>query len=149
MTDPSPFAPQPSQEFQRSQLEPELGGVFRGGNVRTGLEPELGSVLRQRGVYVDEITCVGCRNCSHVASNTFFMEPEYGRARAMRQDGDSEDLIQEAIDTCPVDCIHWVEYEELKTLEEERRDQVIPTAGFPVEKGMLASKRRQRQRKKN
>ncbi len=148
MTDPSPFAPQPSPEIQRSQLEPELGGVFRGGDVRTGLEPELGSVLRQRGVYVDEITCVGCRNCSHVASNTFFMEPEYGRARAMRQDGDSKDLIQEAIDTCPVDCIHWVEYEELKTLEEERRDQVMPTPGFPVEKGMLASKRRQRKRKK-
>ena len=25
--------------------------------------------------------------------------------------------MQEAIDTCPVDCIHWVEFENLKDLE--------------------------------
>lgn len=146
MTD-LPFSTLQDSSLGRSQLEPELGGVFRGGDIRTGLEPELGSVLRQRGVYVDEVICIGCRNCAHVASNTFFIEPEYGRARAMRQDGDPEDLIQEAIDTCPVDCIQWVEYTELKTLEEERKDQVIPTAGFPVEKGMIAAKRRQRARK--
>lgn len=144
MTDPNPFAPQSLGGAERSQLEPELGGSFRHGEARTGLEPELGSSLRQSGVYVDEVTCIGCRNCAHVASNTFFMEPEHGRARAMRQDGDPESLIQEAIDTCPVDCIQWVEYEELKTLEERRKDQIIPTAGFPVEKGLTASRQRQR-----
>lgn len=26
----------------------------------------------------------------------------------MQQDGESTAEIQEAIDTCPVDCIHWV-----------------------------------------
>jgi len=41
----------------------------------------------------------------------------HGRSRAMRQDGDSSDLIQEAIDTCSVDCIHWVNFEELDVLE--------------------------------
>ncbi len=145
MTD-LPFSAPSDFGFERSQLEPELGGIFRSGEIRTGLEPELGSVLRQRGVYVDEVTCIGCRNCAHVASNTFFIEPEYGRARAMRQDGDPEALIQEAIDTCPVDCIQWAEYKELRTLEEARKDQIIPTAGFPVEKGMLAARRRQRAR---
>ncbi len=143
MTDPGFFVPQPP-DLERSQLEPELGGVLRGGEERTGLEPELGSMLRQRGVYVDEVTCIGCRHCAHVARNTFFIEPDYGRARVVRQDGDSEDLIQEAIDTCPVDCINWVEYKELRELEEARKYQVIPTAGFPVERGMIAAKRRQR-----
>jgi ferredoxin len=29
-------------------------------------------------------------------------------SRVIRQDGDTEEVIQEAIETCPVDCIHWV-----------------------------------------
>ncbi|NJL47465.1 MAG: ferredoxin [Leptolyngbyaceae cyanobacterium SM2_5_2] len=115
-------------------LEPELGGQLRQADNRTGYEPELGGQLRQKGVYVDELTCIGCKHCAHVARNTFYIEPDYGRSRVYRQDGDSEDLIQEAIDTCPVDCIHWVDYTEIKQLEADRKHQVIPVAGFPVDK---------------
>ena len=117
----------------RTGLEPELGGFLRDAPDRTGLEPELGGLFRQKGVYVDEITCIGCKHCAHVARNTFYIEPDYGRSRVVRQDGDSEELIVEAIDTCPVNCIHWVDYTELKNLEEERKDQVIPVVGFPLE----------------
>ena len=127
---------------ERSGLEPELGGLLRDAENRTGLEPELGGMLRQKGVYVDETTCIGCTNCVHVARNTFYLEPLHGRARAVRQDGDSEDLIQEAIDTCPVDCIHWVDYTKLRKLEAERRHQVIPVAGFPVNEGLVRRKNR-------
>lgn len=127
---------------QPTGFEPELGGALRDSPDRTGLEPELGGVVRQKGVYVDEITCIGCKNCAHVASNTFFIEPDYGRARAIRQDGDCEDRIQEAMDTCPVSCIHWVDYTELKRLEAERQYQEIPVAGFPVDKALLRKKRR-------
>ncbi|MGK7927810.1 MAG: ferredoxin [Spirulina sp.] len=117
---------------ERSGFEPELGGVFRDAPDRTGFEPELGGALRQKGVYVDEVTCIGCKHCAHTAPNTFYIEPDYGRARAIRQDGDSEDLIGEAIDTCPVNCIHWVDYTELKQLETARKFQTMPIAGFPV-----------------
>ena len=72
----------------------------------------LGGVLREKAVWVDESDCIGCRYCAHVASNTFVMVPETGRCRAVRQDGDSIDRIQEAIDTCPVDCIHWEDFED-------------------------------------
>ena len=123
----SDIAPEPS----RSGLEPELGGIFRDAPSRSGLEPELGGELRQNGVYVDEITCIGCKHCAHVASNTFYIEPSYGRSRVFNQDGDTEEIIQEAIDTCPVDCIHWVNYQELKQLEKERKYQVIKSLGFP------------------
>ena len=116
-------------------LEPELGGHLRDFESRTGLEPELGGVTRQKGVYVDEVTCIGCKHCAHVARHTFYIEPDYGRSRVVRQDGDSDEIIQEAMDTCPVDCIHWVDYTELKHLEEERKYQVIPVAGFPVSQG--------------
>ena len=132
----------------RSGLEPELGGYLRDAPDRSGLEPELGGVLRQKGVYVDEITCIGCKHCAHVARNTFYIEPDYGRSRVVRQDGDSEELIAEAIDTCPVNCIHWVDYTELKNLEEERKDQVIPVVGFPVDFAMVQAGVRQRQKNK-
>lgn len=132
----------------RSGLEPELGGFLRDAPDRSGLEPELGGVLRQKGVYVDEITCIGCKHCAHVARNTFYIEPDYGRSRVVRQDGDSEELIAEAIDTCPVNCIHWVDYTELKNLEEERKNQVIPVVGFPVDLAMVQAGVRQRQKNK-
>ena len=142
------FLPSPEeQEDNRSGLEPELGGFLRDAPERSGLEPELGGVLRQNGVYVDEITCIGCKHCAHVARNTFYIEPDYGRSRVVRQDGDNEEVIQEAIDTCPVDCIHWVDYTELKKLEDERKYQVIPLVGYPVEHAVAASERRRKKQK--
>ena len=116
----------------RSGLEPELGGFLRSAPDRSGLEPELGGVLRQKGVYVDEPTCIGCKHCAHVARSTFYIEPDNGRSRVIRQDGDPEEVIQEAIDTCPVDCIHWVDYTKLKELEQERKHQVVLPLGFPM-----------------
>ena len=81
-----------------------------------GKEPCLGGQLREKAVWVDESICIGCRYCAHVASNTFVIEPHLGRSRAIRQDGDSPQLIQEAIGTCPVNCIHWVPFEQLDDL---------------------------------
>ena len=86
---------------------------------KTGYEPVLGGALREKAVWVDESICIGCRYCAHVATNTFVMEPDLGRSRAIRQDGDSTDCIQEAIDTCPVDCIHWVPFESLPSLQQQ------------------------------
>ena len=133
------------EHSERTGLEPELGGILRDEPERTGFEPELGGTLRQKGVYVDEVTCIGCRHCAHVARNTFYLEEEYGRARVVRQDGDPETLIQEAIDTCPVDCIHWVDYIQLKQLEAERKYQVMPVPGFPINRGLMGSRQRRSQ----
>jgi ferredoxin len=142
------FIPSPEyQEDGRSGLEPELGGLLRDEPERSGFEPELGGFFRQTGVYVDEITCIGCKHCAHVAHNTFYIEPDYGRSRVVRQDGDSEEIIQEAIDTCPVNCIHWLDYTELRKLEEDRKFQVIPIAGYPVEAAVIATQRRRNKQK--
>jgi ferredoxin len=137
------------KDNNRSGLEPELGGFLRDASERSGLEPELGGILRQKGVYVDEITCIGCKHCAHVARNTFYIEDDYGRSRVIRQDGDSEEIIQEAIDTCPVDCIHWVDYTELRKLEEERKYQVIPVVGYPVDHAVVVSQQRREKRRRN
>jgi ferredoxin len=103
-----------------------------GNGARTsGDAPLLGGQLRQKAVWVDEASCIGCRYCANVATNTFVVEPEWGRSRAIRQDGDSSERIQEAIDTCPVDCIHWVPYEQLPALAEELSRQEILPLGLP------------------
>ncbi len=141
-------APAVSELDHRSGLEPELGGALRDAQARTGLEPELGGQFRQTGVYVDELTCIGCTHCAHVARRTFYIEPDYGRARVICQSGDSEELVQEAIDTCPVNCIHQVDYTELRQLERDRQHQVIPIIGFPAEKAVAAVQKRRRQEKR-
>ncbi len=115
-----------------SSADPSLAFSAIAGEVhRSGLEPTLGGALRQKAVWVDEAACIGCRYCAHVAAHTFAVEPEWGRSRAIRQDGDSGERIQEAIDTCPVDCIHWVTYESLPELEEQLRQQEIQPLGLP------------------
>ena len=58
-----------------------------------------------------------CGQCSTYASGTFRNEQENGRARVFGQWLSTEDEIQEAIDMCPVDCIHWVPKEQLAPLE--------------------------------
>ncbi|KAG2444273.1 hypothetical protein HXX76_001030 [Chlamydomonas incerta] len=68
-------------------------------------------------VFVDEFSCIGCRNCNAVCPKTFGMEEDYGRARVMVQDVDPEPKLQEAMDTCPVSCIHWVTAPQLNLLE--------------------------------
>ncbi|MFM7550078.1 MAG: ferredoxin [Cyanobacteriota bacterium] len=115
--------------------DPSLAWSAPGGaglaDAPSGREPLLGGVLRQKAVWVDEAVCIGCRYCAHVASNTFLVEDTWGRSRALRQDGDTTERIQEAIDTCPVDCIHWVAYEELPALQEQLAQQDIQPLGLP------------------
>jgi ferredoxin len=70
-----------------------------------------------RAVFVDEFTCIGCKQCVWQAPATFRMNDDYGRSRVFAQWLNDEDDIQCAIDSCPVDCIHWVEREQLPFLE--------------------------------
>jgi len=81
---------------------------------------EEGALKQARFVYVDEYTCIGCTNCAMVAPSTFYMDDEHGRARVFQQWKDRPKTIQTAIETCPVDCIHYVPFEELERLEGER-----------------------------
>ena len=115
-------------------LDPALAfttQVLAPDQVVTGQEPLLGGALRQKAVWVDEAVCIGCRYCTHVATHTFVVEQDWGRSRAIRQDGDSTERIQEAIDTCPVDCIHWVDYGQLPALEAQLREQELFPLGLP------------------
>ncbi|PIN22892.1 Molecular chaperone (DnaJ superfamily) [Handroanthus impetiginosus] len=71
-------------------------------------------------VFVDEFSCIGCKNCANVCSDVFAIEEDFGRARAYCQSG-KRDLIQQAVESCPVDCIHWTSAAQLSLLEDEMR----------------------------
>jgi len=70
-----------------------------------------------RAVFVDEFACIGCKQCVWAAPAVFRMDNEYGRSRVFAQWLNEEDDIQCAIESCPVDCIHWVERDQLPYLE--------------------------------
>jgi ferredoxin len=113
------------QAFREESYLEEIDLETVESHTRVEVDPDTGEPVRNRMVYVDEHTCIGCTNCAMIAQSTFFMHSEHGRARVFNQWGDDDETIQVAIETCPVDCIHYVPYEELVKLEIERRDQNI------------------------
>ncbi|CAI9111491.1 OLC1v1011719C1 [Oldenlandia corymbosa var. corymbosa] len=73
--------------------------------------------LRPEALFVDQNHCIGCRECVHYANNTFTMDETKGCARVKVQYGDDLMDIQVSVDSCPVNCIHWVNEDELQILE--------------------------------
>ncbi|GKV02673.1 hypothetical protein SLEP1_g15071 [Rubroshorea leprosula] len=84
------------------------------------INPFLDDSSPKDHVFVDEFSCIGCKNCANVAQDVFKIEEEFGRARVYSQCG-NPNLVQQAIDTCPVDCIHWTSAAQLSLLEDEMR----------------------------
>ena len=95
----------------------------------SGFEPVLGGELREKAIWVDESACIGCQYCVHIATNTFIVDQDLGRARVIRQNGDDMDVVKEAIDTCPVDCMHWVDFEDLDRLEASLNRDMFQSLG--------------------
>lgn len=58
---------------------------------------------------VDKDECIGCELCVSNCPGVFRMD-EDGKAECFDASGATEEEIQsEAIDACPVSCIHWQE----------------------------------------
>ncbi|KAA8526258.1 hypothetical protein F0562_008539 [Nyssa sinensis] len=90
------------------------------GYALTAINPFLDDSSPKDHAFVDEFSCIGCKNCANVASDVFGIEEDFGRARVYSQCGNPE-LVQQAIDSCPVDCIHWTSAAQLSLLEDEMR----------------------------
>eukprot|EP00425_Heterocapsa_triquetra_P040829 CAMPEP_0195088914 /NCGR_PEP_ID=MMETSP0448-20130528/28354_1 /TAXON_ID=66468 /ORGANISM="Heterocapsa triquestra, Strain CCMP 448" /LENGTH=201 /DNA_ID=CAMNT_0040122611 /DNA_START=27 /DNA_END=629 /DNA_ORIENTATION=+ len=56
---------------------------------------------QEQFVFVDEWTCIACRNCCDVAPKTFCIDMDAGRARAYAQWGDTEEDLEYAVSACP------------------------------------------------
>ena len=70
--------------------------------------------------FVDEDSCIGCGNCAMASPSAFKMLQSTGRARAYHQMRDKDGSISAAVQSCPVDCIKDVSFEELKLFENAR-----------------------------
>lgn len=71
--------------------------------------------------FVNKDICIGCSVCSEICSSVFKLkqDPNYGNdIKSFTDDGVDQkpiaDTVQQAIDSCPVQCISWQEKEEKK-----------------------------------
>lgn len=58
--------------------------------------------------YVDKDECTSCNVCVDMVPSVFQMDEE-NKAEVHDPNGASEAEIQDAMDSCPVSCIHWKE----------------------------------------
>jgi ferredoxin len=58
---------------------------------------------------IDYEECVACGNCEAVCPQVFRLNPGLGHSEVIDPFGAPEEKIQQAIDECPVQCIHWQE----------------------------------------
>lgn len=55
---------------------------------------------------VDKDVCIGCGTCVAVCPNVFQLGDD-GKSHVTNPKGATEPEIQQAINSCPVQCIHW------------------------------------------
>lgn len=59
-------------------------------------------------VYVDKGTCIGCGTCVAIAPKSFKLD-ETGKSEPIDPAGDPEEMIKEAVNSCPVRAITILE----------------------------------------
>jgi len=65
--------------------------------------------MSERSPYIVEEECIACGTCEELCPEVFRLNEGLGFAQVVNPGGSSEDKIQEAIDACPVQCIHWTD----------------------------------------
>lgn len=56
-------------------------------------------------VKIDQEICIGCESCVELCPDIFEFDPIENKAYVIQAEGGDEGCIDEAIATCPVDCI--------------------------------------------
>jgi len=57
-------------------------------------------------VFIDEEECIGCGTCEEICPEVFRLNMEAEKAEVILSEGGPEDLIEEAIESCPSSCIY-------------------------------------------
>ena len=58
------------------------------------------------GVFIDEEECIGCGTCEEICPEVFRLDTDTEKAEVIMPEDGPQDLIQEAIDSCPASCIY-------------------------------------------
>ncbi|OGP70118.1 MAG: ferredoxin [Deltaproteobacteria bacterium RBG_13_60_28] len=56
-----------------------------------------------------EEDCIACGNCQEVCPEVFRLNENLGHSEVINPQGAPEEKIQEALDQCPAQCIHWAD----------------------------------------
>ena len=56
-------------------------------------------------IKINDDLCIGCGVCSAMCSDIFMMDDESGLATVISQTIEDKELLEEIIDTCPVNAI--------------------------------------------
>ncbi len=59
--------------------------------------------------FIVEDECIACGTCAELCPEVFMLNESLGFAQVINATGAPEEKIQEAIDNCPVSCIHWAD----------------------------------------
>ncbi|MGW8160666.1 MAG: ferredoxin [Desulfobulbales bacterium] len=57
-------------------------------------------------VHIDQDECIGCGTCEEICPEVFSLNNDTEKAEVIMPEGGPEDLIEEAIDSCPASCIY-------------------------------------------
>ncbi|MGB5984894.1 MAG: ferredoxin [Desulfobacterales bacterium] len=60
-------------------------------------------------VYIETEECIGCESCVELCPDVFGFDEDEEKAYVIKPEGGDEACIDEAMETCPVECIHWEE----------------------------------------
>jgi len=60
-------------------------------------------------VIINEDDCIGCGTCETICPEVFKLDGKTGKSTVIKPEGGPENLIEEAIEACPVTCISWEE----------------------------------------
>jgi ferredoxin len=58
-------------------------------------------------VIIETEECIGCESCVEICPDVFGFDEEAEKAVVILSEDGLEDCIEEAIETCTVECIHW------------------------------------------
>ncbi len=66
--------------------------------------------MSNRVPHIEEDKCIGCTLCTQIAPGTFQMK-DNGKAEVCNPTGDTPEMIEQAMASCPVQSIIWKENE--------------------------------------
>ena len=64
--------------------------------------------MMAKRIVIDEPDCQGCETCVEMCPEVFEFDEDAEVAKVINPEAE-DDCVEEAIDSCPAECIHWEE----------------------------------------